>query len=125
MQQLILLTLVALLIGVALLAGLETSQDSLRQANEFAVVHEAMTIVGYAQAWYRRPKWLGGGGGSFSDFTLEVIRYNAVSVNGHFIVSEQKERSFRLTGIGKEGDPPLRVTLEVFANSLSPIQITQ
>ncbi len=125
MQKRILLVLVIIIIGISILSGLKASKDSMLQANEFGVVHEAMTIVSRAQAWYRKPKWLGGGSGSFSSFTLQSINYDSVSVNARFFLSEQQNQSFRLSGIGKEGEPPLRVTIEVFPDSISSILITQ
>jgi hypothetical protein len=124
MHKRVLLLLVTVIVGLSILSGLQASKDSMLQANQFGMVHEAMTIASRAQAWYRKPAWLGGGRGSFSNFTLEAINYDSVSVNARFILSERQPRSFRLTGIGKEGDPPLRATLEVFPDSISPILVT-
>lgn len=124
MQQLLLLTLVALLVGMAIFAGLRTSQESMHQVNEYSVVQEAITIASYAQAWCLKPANLGGGGGSFLGFTLAAINRKPKSVNGHFEISELQAKSFRLTGIGVEGSP-LRVTFVVYADSISGIKLSR
>jgi hypothetical protein len=124
MQQLLLLTLVALLVGIAIFAGLRTSQETMHQVNEYGVVQEAITIASYAQAWCLKPVNIGGGGGSFEEFTLAAINHKPNSVNGRFEISEVQAESFRLTGIGVEGSP-LQVTLLVFPDSISGLKITR
>jgi hypothetical protein len=94
------------------------------QVNEYGVAQEALTIASYAQAWYLRPDEIGGGGGSFSDFTLAAIHRELSSWNGHFEISEVQAESFRLTGTGVEGSP-LQVTLVVYADSISGLTITR
>jgi len=124
MQQLLLLTLVALLVGIAIFSGLRTSQETMHQVNEYGVVQEALIIAGYARAWCLKPADLGGGSGSFADFTLAAINHHQGSLNGRFEISELQVESFRLTGIGVEGSP-LRVTLLVFPDSISGLKITR
>jgi hypothetical protein len=124
MQQLLLLTLVALLVGIAIFAGLRTSHETMHQVNEYGVAQEAITIACYAQAWCLKPVDIGGGGGSFENFTLAAIHHEKGSVNGRFEISEVKAESFRLTGIGVEGSP-LQVTVLVFADSISGLKITR
>lgn len=122
MQQLLLLTLVALLVSIAIFAGLRTSQETMHQVNEYGVVQEAINIASYAQVWCFRPADLGGGGGSFKEFTLAAINHSPNSVYGRFEISELQAESFRLTGFGVEGSP-LRVTVVVFPDSISGLKI--
>ncbi|MDZ7292948.1 MAG: hypothetical protein ONB44_13140 [candidate division KSB1 bacterium] len=123
MQQKFLLVLSTIIVGMAIVAGFKTSQESLLMADQYGVMQEALIIAGRAQAWYLTPTELGGGGGSFARLTLAAINYDSVNVYGTFSLSDRQEKSIRVTGIGTEGNP-LRVTLQVFPNSVSTIHIS-
>ncbi|MGH7452333.1 MAG: hypothetical protein ACRENG_13380 [bacterium] len=124
MQQLLLLTLVAMLVGLAIFAGLRTSRETMHQVNEYEVAQEAIIIASYSQAWYRKPVEMSGGGGSFLGLTLATLPYDSLNINSRFELSETQAESFRLTGVGVEGSP-LQVTLVVFADSISGLTITR
>ncbi len=124
MQQLLLLSLVALLVGIAIFAGLRTGQETMQQVNEYDVALEAIVIAGYSQAWYRKPAEMGGGGGSFLHLTMATLPYDSLKINSRFELSEVQAESFRLTGFGVEGRP-LRVTVVVSADSISGLTITR
>jgi hypothetical protein len=124
MQQLLLLTLVAMLVGLAIFAGLRTSRETMHQANEYEVAQEAIVIASYSQAWYRKPVEMGGGGGSFLNLTLATLPYDSLNIISRFEFSEMQAENFRLTGIGVEGSP-LTVTLVVYADSITGLTITR
>lgn len=113
-----------MLVGLAIFAGLRTSRETMHQVNEYEVAQEAIMVASYSQAWYRKPVEMGGGGGSFLNLTLATLPYDSLNINSRFEFSEMQAESFRLTGIGVEGSP-LRVTLVVFADSISGLTITR
>jgi hypothetical protein len=65
-QQLLLLVLAAVIVGLAVVTGINMFGANAMQANEDAIRNDLITLAGEAQAWYRRPAALGGGGNTFA-----------------------------------------------------------
>ncbi|MFQ5674460.1 MAG: hypothetical protein ACE5G1_01065, partial [bacterium] len=65
-QQLLLLVLATILVGVAIVAGLAMFQDSAMNANIDSVTQENVSIASKASEWYNKSVALGGGGGDFN-----------------------------------------------------------
>ncbi|MDZ7314399.1 MAG: hypothetical protein ONB45_24345, partial [candidate division KSB1 bacterium] len=72
-QQLILLVLSAVIIGLAMVIGLDLLSGGARTANQDEVRDALMTIAARAQGWYRRPAELAGGGRSFTQIDFQKI----------------------------------------------------
>jgi hypothetical protein len=68
-QQLLLLVLAAVIVGLAVVTGINMFGANAMQANEDAIRNDLISMAGEAQAWYRRPVALGGGGNSFAALT--------------------------------------------------------
>ncbi|MBN2611448.1 MAG: hypothetical protein JXB00_07825 [Bacteroidales bacterium] len=64
-QQLLLLVLGAIIVGAAILIGINMFSGSSFQANQDAVQQDCLMIVGRLQQYYRKPVALGGGGHTF------------------------------------------------------------
>ncbi len=124
MQQKFALVASAVIVGLAVLAGLRMSQENLHQANLNTVTEDLLIIAGRAQAWYRVPADLGGGGGAFSRLTLAAIHLDSINGNGSFALCHLRRESFRVTGTGA-GESLLRITLEVFPDSIKFVQVSQ
>lgn len=125
-QQLLLLTLAAILVGIGVLLGINMFQENAAQANLDAVIQRSLSLGSQAQAWYKRPVAMGGGGQSFNGFNLQDLGFPAVgdtTEDGTFLVSSASGTSCVIVGTGKEdlnGDGnPLQVTITVSSNSAS------
>lgn len=68
-QQLLLLVLAAVIVGLAVVTGINMFGANALQANEDAIRNDLVSLAGEAQAWYRRPAALGGGGNDFQTIT--------------------------------------------------------
>jgi hypothetical protein len=68
-QQLLLLVLAAVIVGLAVVTGINMFGANAAQANEDAIRNDLVTLGGEAQAWFRRPVALGGGGNTFTALT--------------------------------------------------------
>ena len=79
-QQLLLLVLSAVIVGVAIVSGINLVEDSNAQADEDAVRQELLTIASQAQAWYLKPGILGGGDRNFTSFVQGDIRWVKPSI---------------------------------------------
>ncbi len=86
-QQLLLLVLAAVIVGLAVVTGINMFGTNAAQANEDAIRNDLITLAGEAQAWYRRPVALGGGGNSFAALTggQGWTNINRVPNGGNFI----------------------------------------
>lgn len=80
-QQLLLIVLGVIIVGIAIVVGIQMFGASAVEANKNAMVQDALQVAAKAQQWYRKPEVLGGGGRKFDGFDLTKIGYdNADSV---------------------------------------------
>ena len=72
-QQLLLIVLGIVIVGLAVVVGLQAFAENQKKSNVDALMLTAMRIASDAQAWFRTPRALGGGvpdtGGRPGDFT--------------------------------------------------------
>jgi hypothetical protein len=126
-QQLLLLILSAIIVGIAIVMGINMFGENAIQANQDAVMQDVLTIAARAQGWFRRPAQLGGGGRDFSAITLGAVNFSDTT-NGTYAISGAGAASFVITGTGQEDAGgtagPLTVAVTVFADSISPATIT-
>lgn len=65
-QQLLLIVLGVIIVGIAVVVGINTFSASSSQANTDALIADLSTIAANAQQFYRKPQAMGGGGNSFN-----------------------------------------------------------
>ena len=117
------LTLAAILVGIGVLLGINMFQENAAQANLDAVIQRSLTLGAQAQAWYKRPVAMGGGGQNFTlngGFTLQDLGFASVTdstSDGEFVVQGQTLTTCQILGTGVEdldGDGnPLTVLVTV------------
>lgn len=128
-QQLLLLILAAVIVGVAITLGINMFQQNSAQANQEAVVQDVLTIASRAQAWYRRPVQMGGGGRTFAGLNgnLDPINFPDQNANGSYNFSNGNATGATIVGTGREdGDQdgtPLVVTLSISPDSVVSMTI--
>ena len=69
-QQLLLIVLGVIIVGIAVVVGINVFTASSVSANKDAIVSDLTNLSALAQQYYRKPAALGGGGNSFSGFTV-------------------------------------------------------
>ena len=72
-QQLLLIILGVIVIGIAVAVGITMFADSAASSNRDAVVGDLENLAGRAQQFYHRPTTMGGGGNSFGALTTSSI----------------------------------------------------
>lgn len=72
-QQLLLIVLGVIIVGVAVAAGIAIFGGNADQANRDAISQDVLRMASTAQGYYRKPKLLGGGGQSFTGITLAAL----------------------------------------------------
>ncbi|WP_051069725.1 hypothetical protein [Gracilimonas tropica] len=102
-QQLVLILLVTVVVAIATILAINTMQDSHIQANQEALRQKMMDASTLAQAYFRKNKMLGGGGGTYQNITLDHLNIEASdSELGEFSL-EPGDKSFTLTAVPVSG----------------------
>ena len=114
----ILLVLATIVVGIAISIGIVQHRQGARAANRDEVRHALTELGARAQAWYRRPVQLGGGGRSFAEVTLPKINFQGTSYAWSISLSNVEIESFQATGISQE-DSSWNASIAVFADSMA------
>jgi len=113
-QQLLLLVLSAIIVGIAIVVGINLFSEGAAQANQDAVTQDVTTIAARAQEWYRKPAQLGGGDHSYTGLTLTALNIDSTNANGTYRVLPTSG-TITITGIGVEDPNNDGVNLTVVA----------
>lgn len=113
-QQLLLLILAAVIVGVAITLGINMFAQNSAQANQEAVMQDVLTIASRAQAWYRRPVQMGGGGRTFAGIDLADLNFPASNANGTYNVTGTAT-TVTVVGVGVENGDGLGANTTITA----------
>jgi len=72
-QQLLLLVLSVIIVGIAVVVGINMFSTSAESANLEAVTNDLMHFSSLAQQYYIKPTSMGGGGGAFTGIAMKHI----------------------------------------------------
>ena len=119
-QQVLLIILGTIIIGVALAIGVTLFTDNSVSANRDAVTSDLVALASRAQMYYRRPKTVGGGGRAFTGLTISDLTTKTTNAYGTYAVTSVSPNSVVLDGVGIETASDGRkvsVTMTVFPES--------
>ena len=117
-QQLLLVILVTIIVGIATVVAINTFGTAADQANIDAVNNDIATLASAAQGFYMRPEMLGGGGRSFDagdGISFEGLSFaasdvggdnnrTAVNENGRYIIDDVTADSFTIYAYPSSGE---------------------
>ena len=103
-QQLLLLTLGAILVSIATSVGMTAFVENASSMNRDAVSNDLMYFATRAMQHYRKPVELGGGGNSFAGLTTKYLA-NKVDANG---IIHNANGSYQIMGT-PSGNNPLQI----------------
>ncbi|MCS7229484.1 MAG: hypothetical protein RMJ81_07800 [Candidatus Kryptonium sp.] len=83
-QQLLLIVLGVIIVGIAIAVGISMFKSSAVDANRSAIAGDLANLAAKAQRYYRTPVELGGGGNSFANFALSPL--DTGNANGSYRV---------------------------------------
>lgn len=124
-QQLLLIVLGVIIVGIAVVVGINVFTASSSQANSDAVIADLTNLASLAQQYYRKPLALGGGGNSFVGYAIPAQL--ASTGNGTYTISQAGtggvNASIQFTGDGNEKGTVnqagnVQVTMDVFSDSI-------
>lgn len=79
-QQLLLVILVTIIVGIATVVAINTFGSAADNATVTGARQDVAQIAASAQSWYMSPAMMGGGGQSFQGLTFEDIAFGADSL---------------------------------------------
>ncbi len=122
-QQLLLLVLGIVIVGLAVVVGIQAFSENQKKANADALVNDAIRIASDAQAWMLKPTAFGGGGNScgtgtcdWSTLTFSQLGYAVASgvytnLNGNFELDVSTATEVIITGTNAANDNQVEVTV--------------
>ena len=127
-QQLLLVILVTIIVGIATVVAINTFSSSADAANKDAVRQDVASIAASAQGFFMKPAMLGGGNNSFAAITFNDISFGADSVNagdgltawnanGQYVISARVAGQFTVTAT-PANDTTNTMAANVFADNL-------
>lgn len=120
-QQLLLIVLGTIIVGIAVVVGINMFSQGAVNAEADALVQDVNLIGSKAAAYWRKPVEMGGGGRSFSGVTsVETFGADASNANGTFVMSDVQDSSFTLTATGANEGVVVTATITYQGVSGSP-----
>lgn len=80
-QQLLLVILVTIIVGIATVVAINTFGSAADSANIDSVRQDIATFAASAQGYFMKPEMLGGGGGDWQGITFNVVAFPADEVD--------------------------------------------
>ncbi len=122
-QQLLLIVLGVIIVGIAIVVGINLFQSSAVDANRNAVIQDLNVLAAKAQEYYKKPASLGGGANSFVGFTMPTGLSN--NANGTYTISVAgTANGITFQGVGTEtgndGSTKVKATAAVTKTAQQP-----
>jgi hypothetical protein len=121
-QQLLLIVLGIIIIGLSIFAGISVAATYSENANRDAVTADLINMSSLAKAHYFRPKSIGGGGYSYDNFLIPAEL--DTTANGTYEHTHQGHNTdhIHFTGygnvIGEDGESPLTIEVRISLNEV-------
>lgn len=102
MQQLLMIILAIILVGVAIAVAVSLFQANAVETNRNALIQDLLFLAGQARNYYSRPASLSGGNRSFVGLTIRILTVRPENENGrYFIVGIPSPSEVIIGGKGK------------------------
>ncbi|HEX6982257.1 MAG TPA: hypothetical protein VF181_05810 [Balneolaceae bacterium] len=96
-QQLLLVILVTIIVGIATVVGINIFGASAASANRDAVRQDILMIASSAQSWHLMPKMMGGGGNTFTGLNFHNFSFPADQINSDGSIAINLNGLYELT----------------------------
>ena len=123
-QQLLLIILGVIVVGIAVAVGITMFKDNAVSANRDAVTNDLVNLASRAQQFYRRPTALGGGQGKFDLLTnISQLTSKPTNANGSYALTAGTGNGPVIlvgtgTEIGNDGSAAVKVVMNVYPDSV-------
>jgi len=113
-QQLLLIILVTVIIGIATIVAINTMQASHDSAIEDAIRQDILQAHAMAQGYWNKPDMLGGGGRNFNSLTIQDLGLPEENENAQYSLDEVSADGFDIVAESYVG---FTVTASITAGS--------
>lgn len=114
-QQLLLIVLGIIIVGIAIFVGITIFRASAIEAKRNNVINELVNLAAMAQQHYQKPTSLGGGNRTFTGW--QIPNELRTTANGSFEIENIDEQEITLIGTGNEvvtGNDSVKVQMVVY-----------
>ena len=115
-QQLLLIVLGVIIVGIAVVVGINVFTASAASSNRDAVIADLTTIGSMAQGYYRKPTALGGGNNTFTGWVVPAQLAQTSNMSAA-VTPTVAAQSVTLVGVGTEtgndGSTKVKATMTV------------
>jgi Tfp pilus assembly protein PilE len=98
-QQLLLVILVTIIVGIATVVAINTFSSASDQANQDAARNDLTQVASAAHSYYMKPEMLGGGGNAFTGITFNDITFPADTVYNSSLTAENANGTYVISGV--------------------------
>jgi len=120
-QQLLLIVLGVIVVGIAVVVGINLFNANAVSANRDGVISDLNNLGAMAQQYYKKPTSMGGGGNQFTGWTIPTGLDS--TANGTYTRTINGTTSVTITGVGTEigddGSSEVQAAATVTANTIS------
>lgn len=116
-QQLLLIVLGMVIVGVAIVVGINLYRGYAVDTKRNSVINECVNLAAQAQQYYLKPSTLGGGSNTFDNWKIPLELVN--TQNGNYIATVTSSK-IEIVGTGNEvvtGTDSVKVKIEIFPNT--------
>ena len=100
-QQLLLIVLGVIIVGIAVVVGINVFTASASSSNRDAVTADLTNLSAMAQQYYRKPTALGGGGNTFTGWAVPASLTQTANMSAA-VTATVAAQSVTLVGVGTE-----------------------
>lgn len=95
-QQLLLVILVTIIVGIATVVAINTFGSAADAANIDSVRNDVISIASSAQGYYMKPAMLGGGGRTFTGLTFRDLAFPANAIDADGLIAQNENGRYVL-----------------------------
>jgi hypothetical protein len=113
-QQLLLIVLGILIVGIAVIIGINVFRVNAIEQKRNYLISECMTLGSMAQQYWLKPATYGGGSRSYDSWTIPASLRSTSA--GTYKIDTQEQNSITIIGIGNEvvtGNDTIKVSITV------------
>jgi hypothetical protein len=119
-QQLLLIVLGVIVVGIAVVVGINLFNANATSANRDGVISDLNNLSAMGQQYYKKPTSMGGGGNAFTGWTIPTgLDSTANGTYAETVAASSVTIVGTGTETGNDGSNPVQATATVTANTIS------
>tara|TARA_R110002049_G_scaffold304759_1_gene500334 strand:+ start:505 stop:870 length:366 start_codon:yes stop_codon:yes gene_type:complete len=113
-QQLLLVLLVTIVVGIMTVVAITMFQGAQNESEKVAIRQDLLSSATLANAYYKKPREMGGGGGSFVNISFNELGLDTASYNGYYFNINAQKDWFEISATTLDKVDTLTATINQF-----------